>query len=261
MGLFDGKVALVTGAASGIGAATARRLAAEGATVTVADIADDAGEKVAADIGGTYQHLDVTDAAAWATVLDAVVAAHGRVDLVHLNAGVHTAVSDITTMPDEQYRLLMSVNIDGVFFGMRAALRAMRAQQPPGGAIVATASLAGLIAYPIDPVYDLTKHAVVGLVRSVAPVAGDGITVNCVNPGVVDTPMLPAEGRALLQQAGFPTIDPADVADAVVRAATSGRSGEAWVVQAGLIEPFRFPPVPGPRAEGAEGRIPPLQPS
>lgn len=259
MGALDGKVALVTGGAGGIGAATAQLFADEGATVVVADLDAAGGEKVAAQVGGTFVELDVTEPSAWTAAVDRLTDAHGRLDLAHLNAGVHTGVSDITQLDESAYRRLVSVNVDGVFFGMQAALRLMRAGG--SGAIVATASLAGLIAYPIDPAYNLSKHAVVGLVRGVAPVAGPGITVNCVNPGIVDTPMLGAEGKALLEQAGFPVIPPADVARAVLAAATSGRTGEAWVVQPGVIEAFRFPNVPGPRVAGAEGKTPPIEPS
>ena len=256
MGELDGKIAIVTGGASGIGAATARRLTAEGATVVVADVSDAAGRGVANELGGRYLHLDVTDPAEWATTVDDVVGTEGTIDLVHLNAGVHSGVSDITELDLETYRSLMTVNVDGVFFGMRAVLPTMRAKGR--GAIVATASLAGLIAYPLDPVYDATKHAVVGLVRSVAMVAGPGITVNCVNPGIVRTAMLGDDGLQLLTAAGFPVIEAEEVADAVVRAATSGRTGEAWVVQPGVCEPFQFPAVPGPRTEGDQGKVPPL---
>lgn len=258
MGELEGNVAVVTGGASGIGAASCRRLADEGATVVVTDVTDGAGQAIADDVAGRYLHLDVSDAGQWQDVVDDVVHTEGSVDLVHLNAGVHLSVSDPTEVELSDYRTAMAVNVDGVFLGMRAVLGPMRAKGR--GAIVATASLAGLIPYPIDPVYDATKHAVVGLVRSVAMVAGAGITVNCVNPGIVDTPMLGAEGLQMLTAAGFPVIGPEAVAEAVLMAATSGRSGEAWVVQPGVCEPFRFPAVPGPRTEGDKGKRPPIGP-
>jgi NAD(P)-dependent dehydrogenase (short-subunit alcohol dehydrogenase family) len=128
----------------------------------------------------------------------------------------------------------------------------------PGGAIVATASLAGLVAVESDPIYALTKHAVVGFVRSAAPgLAARGIRLNAVCPGVVDTPMTDAI-RDRLQLAGFPLLGPDDVAEAVVRAAEDEEVGQAWVVQPGR-DPlrFRFPGVPGPRGAG-EGSIPEL---
>jgi len=147
------------------------------------------------------------------------------------------------------------VNIDGVVFGVRALSRRMQ----PESAIVATASLAGLTDLQRDPIYALTKHAVVGFVRSVAPQLEErGIKINCVCPGIVDTPMVGAQ-RDMLRAAGFPLLQPAEVAEAVWLAATSEGTGEAWVVQPGREpEPFRYPGVPGPRVPGAEGQRPPL---
>jgi NAD(P)-dependent dehydrogenase (short-subunit alcohol dehydrogenase family) len=111
-----------------------------------------------------------------------------------------------------------------------------------------------------DPLYALTKHALVGFVRSVAPqLAERGIRINMVNPGIVDTPLLGDEGRAAMDAAGFPLLQPADVAEAVLLAARDDDVGRAWVVQPGR-EPvkFRYPGVPGPRVEGAEGMRPPV---
>jgi len=127
------------------------------------------------------------------------------------------------------------------------------------GAIVATASLAGLTDMVSDPVYAATKHFVVGFVRSAAPqLAERGIRLNAVCPGVVDTSMIDAR-RAEIEATNFPLLSPDDVADAVWRAATSEGTGEAWVVQPGREPlPFRYPGVPGPRIAGAEGRLPPL---
>ncbi len=226
--------ALVTGGASGIGAAIAARLEAEGYEVHVLDLATG---------------FDVTDASAWEDVPD--------VQLACLNAGVVTGESDIAELTDEQYRRILGVNVDGVVYGTRVLARSMK----PGSAIVATASLAGLTAVPADPIYALTKHAVVGFVRSVAPqLELRRITINAVCPGFVDTPMLDAAGqREVFAAAGFPLLEAADVADAVWTAATSRETGAAWVVQPGR-EPllFRFPGVPGPRVEGAEAVLPPL---
>lgn len=226
--------AVVTGGASGIGAAVSRRLGADGWDVVVADVQDELGRAVADEIGGRYLHLDVTDPAAWDGVLRGV-------DLVHLNAGVTTGEGDLATLSDAQYRRIVSVNVDGVLFGMREAMRSM----PDGGAVVATASVAGLMGFALDPVYTLTKHAVVGLVRSMV---GGRLTVNAVCPGIVETPMLGAEAAATLRGAGYQLIDPADVAAAVVAAATSGRSGHCWTVLPGQ-EPqvFEFADVSVPR--------------
>jgi NAD(P)-dependent dehydrogenase (short-subunit alcohol dehydrogenase family) len=129
-----------------------------------------------------------------------------------------------------------------------------------GDAIVVTASLAGLIGVEGDPIYSLTKHAVIGLVRSVAPqLAERGIRLNAVCPGFADTPMVRGTLRESLEAAGFPLLEPDDVAEAVWRAATGGGSGEAWIVQPGREpEPYRFRGIPGPRVDGRDGVAPPL---
>ena len=252
MSALDGRTAVITGGASGIGLATARRFAAEGADVVIADISDDAGKKVAADIGGRFRHLDVSDRASW----DALLAEEARIDIAHLNAGVVTGTFDgFETLTDEQYQRIMGVNVDGVVNGFRALPRAMSEH---GGSLVVTASIAGIIPFPQDPIYTMTKHAVLGLARSLAPLfAPKGIRVNAVCPGITETPLL-GEAITLLRNAGFPVVDPNDVAAAVLEAATSEDWGQAWVVQPGLCERYRFGSVPGPKIPGAEGTKPPL---
>jgi NAD(P)-dependent dehydrogenase (short-subunit alcohol dehydrogenase family) len=129
----------------------------------------------------------------------------------------------------------------------------------PGSAIVVTASLAGLVPASQDPLYTLTKHAVVGFVRSVAPqLAERGIRINAVAPGFVDTPLLGEEGRARFMDAGFPLLRAGDVAQAILTGARSEDTGAVWVVQPGR-EPvrFRFPNVPGPRDPGGAAVGPP----
>jgi NAD(P)-dependent dehydrogenase (short-subunit alcohol dehydrogenase family) len=228
------RTALVTGAASGIGAALVEMLQSEGAEVRTLDLSNG---------------FDVADTAAWETV-DAV-------ELACLNAGVTTGTSDVLEVSDDAYRRIVGANVDGVVYGVRRLARVMQ----PGGSIVATASLAGLVPAPQDPLYTLTKHAVVGFVRSVAPQLGArGIRINAVAPGFVDTPLIGDEGRARFVDAGFPLLQAEDVARAVLTAARSDETGQVWVVQPGR-EPlrFRFPNVPGPRdASGTPVGAPPL---
>ena len=238
-----GKVAVVTGGASGIGKAVVERLASEGATVVVADVNEADGQKVAADAGGRFVKLDVSSAEAWDAFVDDVVATEGGLDLIHLNAGVTTQNGDLLSLTEEQYRRIMGANVDGVVYGARAAGRAMR--DHGGGAIVATASIAGLIGFSPDPIYTLTKHAVVGLVRALAqPLGAHGVTINAVNPGIVETPLVGDEGVKMLKEAGFELMAPSQIADAVVSAVRSGRTGECWVctAQAGNA-PHEFAPV------------------
>ena len=230
------RTALVTGGASGIGAAIVDLLRSEGADVQSLDLEDG---------------FDVSDPRSW----DGVAA----VELACLNAGVVTGETELSRLSDEAYRRILGTNVDGVVFGVRRLARVME----PGSAIVATASLAGLTALTDDPVYALTKHAVVGFVRSVAPqLEAHGIRINAVAPGIVDTPMI-GETRERLLGAGFPLLKPEDIAQAVLLAARSVETGQVWAVQPGR-EPvqFRFPNVPGPRdPSGASVGAPPPAPS
>jgi NAD(P)-dependent dehydrogenase (short-subunit alcohol dehydrogenase family) len=255
MGVLEGKVAVVTGAASGIGLACVTRFAAEGATVVAVDVADDAVRRVAADIGGVAVVADVSLPADWIAVVDAVRRL-GGVDLVYLNAGVTTAEGDITVLTDDQYRRILAVNVDGVVFGARALVPELVARG--GGALVATASLAGLVAFAADPIYAMTKHAVVGLVRALAlRLADQGVTVNAVCPGLVDTPLVD-DVRQALAAAQFPLIAPQAVVEAVLGCMLGDGTGQAVVVQPGREPiPFRFARPPGPRQAGAEGKVPP----
>jgi NAD(P)-dependent dehydrogenase (short-subunit alcohol dehydrogenase family) len=252
-----GSAALITGGANGLGRATATRIVELGGRVCIADRDVDRGIAVARELGGTFVATDVSDPAQCDAAVEHCVDELGAIDIAFLNAGVALWRRDIVAITDEEYRRITGANIDGVFFGMRATMRAMRPQGR--GAIVATSSLAGLIALDSDPAYTLTKHAVVGLVRSVAGNARrDGISVNAICPGMADTDIVTEKAKALMAEAGFPLIHPTQVADAVVAAIVGGETGRCWVCQAGR-EPiaYEFRNVPGPRAEGATGRVPP----
>ena len=251
---MNGKRVLVTGGASGIGLETVRLLAAQGATVIVADIDGPRAETAACEVGGTATVLDVADSLAWQRFAEGL--AGDGLDLAVLNAGMLTGEDRVAHLTDDQYLRALSVNVGGVVHGVRA-LRPVLAQR--GGAIAVTASLAGLVAFPSDPVYALTKHALVGFVRSVAPqLAAEGVRINLVCPGITDTPLVTPEWRAALDAANFPTMAPTQIAAALVEALGLADTGQALVCQPGRAATlFRFPNVPGPVVEGASGVRPP----
>lgn len=248
------KVVLVTGAASGIGRATATLFAKEGAKVVVVDVDQETGGAVATEIGGVFARADVSQPDQLQAAVDTALSEFGRLDVAHLNAGVGERGLDVTELTEEVYDRALGINVGGVVFGTRAAANAMK----DGGAIVATASLAGLVPYPGDPIYGLTKHAVVGFVRSAADqLAKRNIRINAVCPGFTRTAML-AEMVAVFEQNQFPLLDPEDVAAAVIEAASTTETGQVFVCQPGRIgEVYKFRGVPGPRVEGAEGKAPP----
>jgi NAD(P)-dependent dehydrogenase (short-subunit alcohol dehydrogenase family) len=249
------RAALVTGAAGGVGRPLVRRLAADGWDVVAADVDADGAAEVAAGVGCTAFALDVSQPAEWGRL----TASLEQLDLACLNAGVLTGTAALAELEDEAYRRAVGVNVDGVVYGVRALAPLL---ERSGGTIVVTASLAGLVGMESDPVYSLTKHAVVGFVRSVAAqLERRGVRIGMVAPGIADTPMLSGPMREAIEEAGFPLLAAEDVVKAIVLAVREARPGEAFVVQPGR-DPvsFRFPNVPGPRAPGAEGAVPPPLP-
>ncbi|MBL7063401.1 MAG: SDR family oxidoreductase [Anaerolineae bacterium] len=193
MGRVDGKVAIVTGAGSGIGRATARLLASEGAAVVVADIAPEGGRetvRLIEEAGGraTFVHVDVTDAEQVAAMVQASVETHGGLDILHANAGVPGPDKPSVAWSDEEWNQVIAVNLTGVFFCCRAAIPAIAEQG--GGAMVLTASAAGIQAVPFLCAYNASKAGVISLTQTLAlECAPLGIRVNGVAPGEVDTPM------------------------------------------------------------------------
>src|SRR4051794_26654927 len=161
------KSAIVTGGAGGLGSATARALAAEGVRVVVSDVDESGGEAIAHEVDGAFFRADVASMEENRAVFDFATERFGGVDLVYLNAGVASGIGVGDDFDVEQYRRVMGINLDGVVFGTHVALPALRARG--GGAIVATASLAGIASVPYDPIYAANKHAVVGLARSLGP--------------------------------------------------------------------------------------------
>ncbi len=243
------KVALVTGGASGIGRAVATALAERGTLVAIVDVDEQEGAAVAARLGGEFVAADVSDLHQCLHAVEVVGERLGGVDLVHLNAGVSTGCGLGEDFDLDAYRRAMGVNLDGVVFGVHAALPALKARG--GGAIVATASLAGLTGMPFDPVYSANKHAVVGLVRALGPaLVGEGVRVNAVCPGFAESKIIEPIRDALSAQ-GLPIIPAERVAETVITLFEGEMSGECWYVQAGRpSEPFAFRGIPGPRPEG-----------
>ncbi|MBP2370384.1 SDR family NAD(P)-dependent oxidoreductase [Pseudonocardia parietis] len=242
-----GKVALVTGGASGIGAAAVDRLAAAGAQVVVVDRDADGAAAVADKVGGSAFPADVTDPAALTASVAAAEERYGRLDVVLLNAGVTAGQSGIEDLDLEAYRRIVGVNFDHVVFGLTAAVPALR--RAGGGHVVATASLAGLVAMPRGALYTATKHAVVGYVRSAATtLAAEGIRVNAVCPGFADTPLI----AGVREQFGdFPMLTADDVAAGIEGILERGEPGECWFVQPGREPaPYGFRGVPSPRGAG-----------
>ncbi|WP_327190836.1 SDR family oxidoreductase [Streptomyces xinghaiensis] len=248
---LSGKVAVVTGGASGLGRATALTLAEAGAEIVVADLDAAGGKEVAELVGGHFRACDVSDLDANRALVDFAVERCGGVDIAFLNAGVATGCGIGDDFDPALYRRAMGANLDGVVYGAHAVLPALRARG--GGSIVATASLAGLTAVPFDPLYAANKHAVVGLARSLGPaLAPEGVRFNAICPGFAESRIIDPI-REMLSSQHLPIIPAQIVADTVLRILTGDATGECWFIQPGREpEPFRFRNVPGP-GEAATG--------
>jgi len=255
MARLAGKVALITGGASGIGEETGRLFVAEGAAVTIADIQDDRGQQLAKELGSraSYVHADVSRESDVRAAVEATVRTFGRLDCVFNNAGyagVHGRIEEISVAGFDE---TVGVLLRGVFLGMKHAAPIMKRQG--GGSIISTASVAGLRAGMGPHIYCAAKAAVIHLTRSVAMELGEsGIRVNCICPGGIATPIF---GKALgisadhadetiplmkgvletlqpIQRAGLPE----DIARAALWLASDESSfvnGHALVVDGGLI--------------------------
>jgi NAD(P)-dependent dehydrogenase (short-subunit alcohol dehydrogenase family) len=241
-------VALVTGGASGIGAASARALAARGARVALLDLDERRGRDVARDVAGSFIAADVSSPQDWERAVDRIHAELGPIEIAHLNAGVMTlspgadiaAASDLAAISEAAYRRIVGVNVDGVFFGLRSLVPGMAKRRR--GRIVVTASVGGLTAVPFDPLYAMTKHAVIGLIRSAAPALDEqGIVLSAICPGGVDTALVPDYVRAFSP----PLLAPEEVGRAVVTILDSQSGGGIFLVRPGRPkpEPFPIPPV------------------
>ncbi|MAF48789.1 MAG: SDR family oxidoreductase [Rhodospirillales bacterium] len=191
MGRVQDKVAIITGGAGGIGAATARLLSQEGAKVTITDISQDAGEALAADIGGDFILQDVTDEALWKDVVAGIEAKHGALHILVNAAGIE---GDMINGAPEQvsyddWKRVHAINLDGTFLGCRTAMPAVR--RAGGGSIVNISSIVALMASPNSAAYGSSKAGVRHLTMSVAHQgAKDRVRCNSVHPGLIKTRML-----------------------------------------------------------------------
>lgn len=223
---FQGRIAVITGAGSGVGAALARELGRRGAHVICADLAADNARAVAAEItssGGraTAMQIDVTDAAQVAGLIETTAATHGRIDLMFNNAGISVA-GDARDLTLEHWRRVLDVNLMGVVYGTDAAYKQMAKQGD--GHIVNIASLAGLIPFPTNAPYATSKHAVVGLSLSMRAEGEDlGVKVSAVCPGFIQTnifeatPFIKVDREGAMRNMPFTPMASAKAADAILR--------------------------------------------
>ncbi|MEX0941996.1 MAG: glucose 1-dehydrogenase [Pseudomonadales bacterium] len=235
MGQVEGKVALVTGAAMGIGRACAERLAAEGATVVITDIADDAGKRVAGHIntsGGKalFLHHDVTSEQQWQSVLSSLIAQCQRLDILVNNAGIAIA-KPITEMSLADFQLQNRINLDGVFLGLKHCIPIIAKQG--GGSIINLSSVAGLKAAPGLSAYAMTKGGVRLLSKSVAKEcanSGNNIRVNSIHPGIIETAIWDKMG--LVVESGA---NQTDIAAIAANSVPGGKLGKPSDIANGVV--------------------------
>ena len=250
MSELSGKVAIVTGASTGIGRAAAFALAAAGATVVVADVDVVRGEQVASgisDTGGTAMFVatDVTDDASVAALVSKTVVRFGGVDVAFNNAGIEGSPAPTAECTPENWQRTLAVNLTGVWSCMRHEIPAML--ERGGGAIVNMSSVAGLVGFASSPAYVASKHGVVGLTKTAAlEYAEQGIRVNAICPGVIDTEMIerftggqPEAETAMIAIEPVGRLGrPEEIADAVVWLCTERSSfvtGQAIAVDGGFV--------------------------
>ena len=190
---LEGKVAVITGAASGIGAATAKTYVDHGARVVLGDIQDEAGEGMAAALGvaghAIFRHCNVTEEADVEALVETAIAEFGQIDIIFNCAGIVGALGPMSTTPAEEWKLTIDIMINGVFYGMKHASRYMK--EAGSGSIISMSSTAGVMGGLGPHAYAAAKHAVVGMTKNLAAeVGGYGVRVNCIAPAGMATPMV-----------------------------------------------------------------------
>ena len=263
MGRLDGKVAVITGAASGIGRGTALCLAKEGAAVVAADLNSQGGEAVIGEIASTggravFQHTDVSSEPAIKSVVERAGKEYGRLDIMFNNAGLVGAVGPIESISADDWDKTIAVLLRSVFLGIKYAVEPMR--KAGGGSIISTSSIASFLPSPYGAAYAASKGAVISLTRAAALQLGrDRIRVNCICPGVIATPiwgLIPGmENPAVLEQVlgnaqTIPRVGkPEDIANMVLFLAgdeSQWVTGQAMIVDGGLTV---GPNIPAPSTE------------
>ena len=232
MNRLDGKVAFLSGAARGIGAATAKLMASAGAKVAIGDVLDEQGRKTAKELDALYVHLDVTSEASWAEAMDATVAKYGKLDVLVNNAGIFNGKGVEEASMDEWHRLV-AVNLTGVVLGTRAALPHLKKSK---GNIVNLASIAGMVGSQLDPLYSLTKGGVTLFTKSTVLEFGRkgyGVRVNSIHPGLIETDMGEKTFVMRAQQQGTNDIERARQATLALH--PIGRLGVADDIAKGIV--------------------------
>ncbi len=243
MARLENKVAIITGAARGQGAAEAKLFAAEGATVVLTDVLSAEGEATAATCGGTFMHHDVSSEEAWERVVQETLNAHGQIDVLVNNAGIFHRAKLVDHSLDD-FRRLIDINTIGVFLGMKAVAPSMMERE--AGSIVNISSIAGLVGAPGSIGYGASKFAVTGMTKTAASeLARYGIRVNSIHPGMIETDMIHEvvsgdQGRLERMAASTPfrrSADPVEIANLALYLASddsSFSSGSEFVADGGV---------------------------
>lgn len=246
MGQLDGKVALVTGGARGMGAEHVRRFVAEGARVVFGDVLDDEGKALAAELGDAvaYVHHDVTSESDWTAAVSAAVERFGKLDVLVNNAGI-LRFKKIVDMTLDEFQLIMNINLTGAFLGIKSVAAAMT--EAGGGAIVNVSSVEGFVGASGLSAYSASKFALRGLTKSAARELGhSGIRVNSLHPGGIATPMTAAvagasgvDGNTFFSELPIPRwgrpVEVSEVALFLASDASSYCTGGEFVVDGGML--------------------------